>query len=569
MQEENNRVADDWFRYALALEASDEGFFDFDLIADRLWASARFRSITGLGDSCSSLDAWLDRVHPHDRPRLESEISELRGSRSRDILQEHRVRSEDGSWLWTRLRAVAHRDHAGRIAHIAGSLRDNTAQRMADPLTGLPNRAFFLDHVERRIEQGFQHGDWNFALLALTLDRFDSLCETLGSGGGEHILIETAARIQALLPESSLAARLLCAEFMVLIEGVNTQSEAAHYASTLLTRLREPVAPDGHPIVPQLAIGIAQAGVLCAHPEELVADAEAALLHARRRDPPGIVCYSRGMREQAVEQLDLKAELEHAIRQGEFVLHYQPEVDLRSNRIIGFEALVRWNHARLGLLPPARFIPLAEETGLIVPLGEWGLGEACRQLAHWRRTGSEPLQMARMSVNLSARQLEQPELVATVDRILGETGTPPACLRLEVTESSLISDAPAAQRSMLALTQLGVGLHMDDFGTGYASLDYLQRFPFDTLKIDRSFVQGIAWDRDSRLIVASILELARSFGMDVVAEGIEDAEQLEELKTMGCPCGQGFYFGRPMDPAGIEACVRTGSWTNATPVAHA
>ena len=569
---EENKPADDWFRYALALEASDEGFFDLDLIADQLWASTRFRSIAGLCDSCSTLDAWLDRVHPHDKPRLENEFRALRQTKAQQVANEHRVQNENGAWVWAQLRAVAHRDPSGRITHIAGSLRDNTAQRRSDPLTGLPNRVSFLEHLEHRLERGFQHADWNFALLSVTVDGFDSLCETLGSGGGEHLLIETATRLQALLPESSLAARLLGAEFMILLEDANTEADAARFAALAIESFREPLVLRGHTVVPQLAIGIAQASILYSHPEELMADAESALLYARRQEPAGVVCYTAGMRERAqelvIDRLELEAELRRAIGHGELVLHYQPEIDLRTNRIIGFEALVRWNHARRGLLSPAEFIPLAEETGLIVPLGEWGLAEACRQLVAWRCTGSELLQKARISVNLSGKQLEQPELVAHVEKILAETGLSPACLRLEVTESSLISDAPPAQRNMLALEKLGVGLHMDDFGTGYSSLDYLQRFPFDTLKIDRSFVRGIAWDHDSRLIVGSILALARSFGMDVVAEGIEDADQLEELKTMGCPCGQGFYFARPMDPAAIDDLIRTGAFAN-TPLAQA
>jgi EAL domain-containing protein (putative c-di-GMP-specific phosphodiesterase class I) len=296
-------------------------------------------------------------------------------------------------------------------------------------------------------------------------------------------------------------------------------------------------------------------------------------MHARKHESSGVACYSQGMRERAAEllidRLELETELRIAIRSGELVMFYQPEVDLRTNRIIGFEALVRWNHARRGLLPPAAFIPLAEETGLIVPLGAWGLAEACRQLVQWQKHGSAELKTARISVNLSAKQLEQPDLVDHVREILAETGLAPASLRLEVTESTLITDAATAQKTMRALEKLGVGLHMDDFGTGYSSLDYLQRFPFDTLKIDRSFVRGIVYDHDSRLIVSSILSLARSFGMDVVAEGIEDAEQLEELKAMGCPCGQGYYFAKPMDPAAIDLLIRTGAWNPQTPIAQA
>ena len=574
MPQQNPQSGDDWYRYALALEASEEGFWDWDLVAEQLWASPRFQSITGLTASCSTIDAWLDRVHPDDKPRLEIQLRALRQGKASHFAGEHRVRSQDQAWRWVQTRALVSRDPSGRITHIAGALKDNTALRMADPLTGLPNRVFFLDHLERRIERGFQHADWDFSVLSLTLDRFQQLSETLGSSGGERLLIETAARLQSLLPPSSIAARLMGPEFMILLEGTHTEADAARFAATAIDAVRQPFLLRGHTIVPQLAIGVAKASMLCSHPEEIMGDAENALTHARRKDPPGVACYAEGMRERAVERLELEADLERAIRQGELVMFYQPEVDLRTNRIIGFEALVRWRHTRRGLLSPAEFIPLAEETGLILPLGEWGLGEACRQLVLWRQTSSEQLRKARISVNLSAKQLEQRDLVQRVQRVLAETGLSPASLRLEVTESSLISDAPAAQTNMRALEKLGVGLHMDDFGTGYSSLDYLQRFPFDTLKIDRSFVQGIVYDQESRLIVGSILSLARSFGMDVVAEGIEDADQLEELKTMGCPCGQGYYFARPMDPAAIDALVRSGHWASPsgstlTPIAQA
>jgi diguanylate cyclase (GGDEF)-like protein/PAS domain S-box-containing protein len=564
MPEEQKQNTEDWYRYALALEASEEGFWDWDLLTHRLSASTRFRSITGLPAS-STVDAWLERVHPNDKPRLEAELLALRRGKSRKISNEHRVQSADGAWHWVEVRSVVACEPSGRVTHVAGALRDNTACRMADALTGLPNRIFFVNHLERRLERGFQHGDWNFAVLSLTLDRFDLISETLGSSGGERFLIETANRLQSLLPETSVAARLMGAEFMVLLEGSHAEADAARFAVETMNAFREPFILRGHTIVPQLAVGVAQANMLCSHPEELMANAESAVIHARRQEPPGVACYSSGMREHAMERLELEAELERAIRSDELVMFYQPEIDLRTNRIIGFEALVRWKHARRGLLPPGEFIPLAEETGLIIPLGEWGLAEACRQLVEWRHAASEQLQTARMSVNLSARQLGQPDLVQRIQHILSQTGLSAPSLRLEVTESSLISDAPTAQKNMLALEKLGVGLHMDDFGTGYSSLDYLQRFPFDTLKIDRAFVRNITWDRDSQLIVSSILSLARSFGMDVVAEGIEDEEQLEELRTMGCPCGQGFYFAKPMDPASIDTLVRTGAWIHPSP----
>jgi diguanylate cyclase (GGDEF)-like protein len=446
------------------------------------------------------------------------------------------------------------------VTHVAGSLTDNTETRTADALTGLPNRLFFIDHLESRLERGRQRGDWDFAVLAVALDRFDRVNETLGSSGGDRLLMETAQRLQSLLPERSVAARLNGAEFLVCLEPIHNEAEATRFAEEMRAIVHQPFVWRGQRITPQVTIGIARADASYAHPEDVMNDAESALAHARHEEAPGVVCYSRGMREKALDKMQLEADLEKAIRAGELVMYYQPEVDLRTSRIVGFEALVRWRHARRGLLPPAEFIPLAEETGLILPLGDWGLSEACRQLVAWRKGGREDLHGVRMSVNLSARQFEQPDLVERVRHVLQETGLGPGALRLEVTESSLISDAASAIKTMHGLGELGVGLHMDDFGVGYSSLHYLQRFPFDTLKIDRSFVQGVVSDRESHQIVRSILDLARSFGMDVVAEGIEDASQFKELKTMGCPCGQGYFFAKPMAPAAIDAMMAKGGF---------
>lgn len=557
MPQGNRENGEEWTRYALALEASQEGFWDWDLIAGRLWGSRRWTAILGLSEAWAGLDAWMERVHPQDKPRFEVELRALREGKAREVKNEHRVRQDSGEWRWVEARGIAARDEHGRVTHVAGSLMDKTEGRMTDPLTGLPNLSFFTEHLERRLERARQSSEWDFAVLALALGGFERMHETLGSGGGDRLLMETGWRLQGLLPEASVAARILGADFLVCLEGVRTRTDGTRLAEELMEMVRRPFVWQGHRVAPQLAAGVVQATPWHAHPEELVSDARSALAHARRQEPPGVVCYASGMRETELARLELEADLDRAIQAGEMRMHYQPEVDLRTGRIVGFEALVRWQHARRGLLPPGEFIPVAEETGLILPLGDWGLGEACRQMVAWQHSGNEELQAARISVNLSARQFDQENLAERVGQVLEETGLPPAALRLEVTESSVLSRGATALGTMRALGRLGVGLHIDDFGTGYSTFDYLQRYPFDTLKIDRSFVEGIACDAESKLIVGTILELARSFGMDVVAEGIEDAEQLDALKTMGCPCGQGYYFARPMEASAIDAMVRS------------
>lgn len=558
--EKRQESGEDWIRYALALEASQEGFWDWDLVADRLWGSRLWQSMTGVHETCTRVSNWMERVHPCDKPRFEAELSAVRAGKCRSLRNEHRVRQGDGHWRWVLAHAVVGQDEDGRVIHVAGSLTDTTDSRMADALTGLPNRLFFADHLERRMERGRQRGDWNFAVLSVAVERFDRVNETLGSSGGDRLLMETAQRMQTTLPEDSVAARLSGAEFAVCLESVHSDRDAASFARLLASRLNTPFVWQGHRIVPQMSIGVAMADAACGHPEELMSDAESALAHARKAETAGVVCYSQGMRERAIERMELETDLERAIRSGDLTMFYQPEVDLRTRRIVGFEALVRWRHARRGLLPPADFIPLAEETGLILPLGDWGMREACRQMVSWHNGPYAQLKKARVSVNLSARQFDQPDLATRVRTVLEQTGLGADALRLEVTESSLITDAIAALKTMRELASLGVGLHMDDFGVGYSSLHYLQRFPFDTLKIDRSFVQGVVNDRESRQIVRSILDLARSIGMDVVAEGIEDADQLKELQSLGCPCGQGYYFAQPMDAKSIDELMAGGGF---------
>lgn len=551
---------EEWYRYALALEASQDGFWDWDLIANQLWGSNRWRSITGVAAACSSLDAWMDRVHPQDQPRFEMELRAVRAGRAEAMDSEHRIRQSSGAWRWVQTRGRAVRDAVGRVTHLTGSITDVTACHLTDSLTGLPNRLFFVQTLEQRMEAARRSGEWNFAVLAVALDRFPSMNEMLGSAGGDQLLIDAAERLRARMPEHAVTARLTGAEFLVCLETTRGEADAVQFAAEAAELLREAFVWCGHRILPQPALGLAQADEQYGYPEELIRDAESALAHARRQEPRGVVCYLRGMRERALEKLQLEAELEQAIRREELVMFYQPEVELRTRRIIGFEALARWRHPQRGLLPPAEFIPLAEESGLILPLGEWAMREACRQMMAWRRSEHAALREARVSVNLSAKHFEQPGLVEYVRQVLGETGLAPRRLRLEVTESSLIADAESAEATMQELHRLGVGLHMDDFGVGYHSLHHLQHLPFDTVKIDRSFVEGVARDRASRQIVGAILELARSLGMDAVAEGIESTKQLEELRKLGCPSGQGYYFGRAMAPRMIEGSLRSGEW---------
>lgn len=550
-------------QFALAALASLDGFWELDLRTNEAHFSPQWQRIAGLTGEhfTGTLEHWLPRVHPTDRERFEAELKAMRAGKSQQIQDRHRLRHNNGLWRWVTIRAVSARDESGAVTHIAGTMTDHTDRRMADPLTGLPNRLFFMDYLEHRFQRAQEHRDWNFAVLSLGLERFKLVNERLGYEGGDALLMEAAGRLTDAIGKwkissETIVARLNAAEFLICLEGIEDETQATDAARHMTDELRRPFQWRGRKVIPETAIGVAKAEPGVASPEDLLHEADTALAEAKATGRGHLVCYSHGMRERALERMQLEADLEHAIRDGQLVLHYQPEIDLVTGRIVGFEALVRWQHPERGIVMPGEFIDLAEETGLILPLGDWGIREACRQVMAWRKlineTSPKNALDLRVSVNLSAKQFGRPGLVGRVAEILESTAMPASDLRLEVTESSLMSNPDTAQTTMQGLQRLGVGLHMDDFGTGYSSLNHLHRYPFDTLKIDRSFVQEIS-QKNSSEIVRTILDLARSLDMEVVAEGIETAEQAERLQSLGCHLGQGYYYARPMAADDVSA----------------
>ena len=560
-------------RFALAVQASLDGLFDLDLGTNEACFSAQWQRIIG-GEPqgrVAGLDHWLDRVHLEDRARLIAELKALRLGKARQVRNEHRLKDESGLWRWVLVHAISGHDEQGAITRIAGAITDQTERKMIDSLTGLHNRLYFIDHLERRFERARQQNDWNFAVVSLGIERFEIINESLGYTGGDALLTETATRLSGALPQypggdDAVIARLNGAEFLVCLEAAANEAAAIRVAQEIGSVLSRPFQWRCNRVSPAIVIGLAHADPSIKCPEDLMRDADAALVEAKTGERGRLVCYSSGMRERAIARMQMEVDLEQAIRSGQLVLHYQPEIDLATRRIIGFEALIRWHHPQRGLVMPNEFIPLAEETGLILPLGDWGLMEACRQIMVWRQLLQQlaetvpeaesasrlPVDL-RVSVNLSAKQFGRDGLVKQIAGILSSTAIAAADLRLEVTESSLMSHEDTAQATMQDLQKLGVGLHMDDFGTGYSSLNHLHRYPFDTLKIDRSFIQRMTEQKSSAVIVRTILDLAHSLDMEVVAEGIETAAQAERLRSLGCRLGQGYYFSRPMTPESISA----------------
>ncbi|HEV7665073.1 MAG TPA: EAL domain-containing protein, partial [Chloroflexota bacterium] len=419
-----------------------------------------------------------------------------------------------------------------------------------DHLTGLPNRALFMDRVEQALGRA-DRNERSVAVLFLDLDNFKVVNDSVGHAAGDRLLTAIADRLRACLGPESTLARFGGDEFTVLLEDVRDVDEVNAIAQRIRDALQQPIRIAERDVFATVSIGIAASTPGQDTPGNLVRNADVAMYRAKSDGRARWVIFDRGLDANAVERLELESELRLALERDELVVYFQPIVTLGTGRIQDMEALVRWRHPEHGLIAPDRFIPLAEETGLIIPMGQWVLETACAQLRAWQlRFGDRDMAV---SVNLSARQFQHPTLVSDVARVLQQTGLQPECLMLEITESLAMRDAVSTASILAELKSLGVRVAMDDFGTGYSSLSYLQRFPIDVLKIDRSFVSQLGRGRPDEAIVEAVIALARGLSMDVTAEGIETSEQLTRLQKLGCQRGQGYYFARPLTaPAATE-----------------
>jgi diguanylate cyclase (GGDEF)-like protein/PAS domain S-box-containing protein len=559
-------------RYALAVRGANDGLWDWDLKADRVFFSPRWKAMLGFGDADvgDSPREWLDRIHPDDRPPFRRHLDTHLGGGSDHFEFEHRMRNAAGEYLWVLARGVAVRDERGTPYRMAGSQTDITARKRAehqlqhdalhDGLTGLANRVLFMDRLACALADLQRRAAPHFAVLFFDLDRFKNINDSLGHTLGDKLLVGIARRLEHFLRPGDTVARLGGDEFAILIHRVDDASGAIHVADRIQEILSMNFSIDGHDVMVTASIGIAHSSTGYTNPEEILRDADIAMYRAKAGGKARYEVFDRDMHQSAVTLLRLETELRHSVHRGEFEMHYQPIVSLTQGRIVGFEGLVRWRHPKRGLVTPDQFIAIAEETGLIVPLGWWVLRESCRQTRRWQRQFPADPSLW-VSVNMSGKLFMKTDMVDEMLGILEETGLEPRSLRLEVTENVVMDHADLAIRNLMELRGLGVQLSIDDFGTGYSSLSYLQRFHYDSLKIDRSFVSKLGTAGDSRAIVETILNLANSLGIGVVAEGIETAEQVERLRRMQCPHGQGYWFSRPLTvPAAEELMASAPSW---------
>jgi diguanylate cyclase (GGDEF)-like protein/PAS domain S-box-containing protein len=571
-------------RLAAAQRIARLGHWERDLsTGEVVWSEEIFRLLGVEPGSCRpGMEAFLARLHPDDRERA-ARAAEDAITGSRPYALDLRVGLPGGEIRHLHDQAEVILDPQGRARHMAGTLQDITDRKRAeeqirrlayyDGLTRLPNRLLSTERLKVALENARRQSR-TVAVLFLDLDQFKRINDTLGHGAGDRLLQGVADRLRKCLragdtiargdphDPSDTVARLGGDEFIISLTDIARGEDAARVARRILKTLEEPFRLDGQDVLVGGSIGISLYPHDGEDVEALLRNADSAMYHVKDSGRGTFEFYDRSMNAKARERLAMEGSLRKALERGELLLHFQPQVDTDTGAIVGAEALVRWNHPDRGLVPPLEFIPLAEETGLILPIGEWVLKSACAQGKAWRDAGHGGLMMA---VNLSGRQFRQQPLSRVVREAVDGTGFDPKSLELELTESVLMRDADETVRTLRELRSQGPRISVDDFGTGYSSLSYLSRFPIDTLKIDRSFVRGITSGRGEAAIAAAIIAMARGLGLGVVAEGVESREQRDSLRGHGCRMMQGYLFGKPVPAeefAGLLArspAARTGA----------
>lgn len=542
-------------RFSLAAAGSNDGLWDWEVTTGRVYYSPRWNEIVGLPEAPAeaTLDAWLGRVHPNEIAEVARRLDEHIEGRSEHFESEHRLRRDDGSYLWVLCRGVAVRDQDGLAVRMAGSLSDVSRRKETehelrhgayfDKLTGLPNRALLRECLEEAIEA--RTGEASaFTVLFLDFDNFKVVNDSLGHCAGDELLTAVASRISRCIQTSAAGfqptvARLGGDEFVVLLRG---QCDPAEIAMSIQAALREPLALHGTEVHTSASIGITIDTGTYSNPDDVLRDADTAMYYAKEQGAGQYAVFDEAMRNGAVARLALENDLRLAIQDGSLGVHYQPIIDLASGKTIGAEALVRWTHPKHGFVSPDRFIPIAEETGLIVPLGHHVLRTACNDIRRMRDLG---LNM-RVNVNLSSRQFSQASLVESVTQTLESFGLPTSSLCLEVTETVVMDDVDAAAATIRRLRDIGIQVYMDDFGTGYSSLSCLKLLPLTGLKLDRSFTAHLEDGSANPAIIHAVVTLAGHLQLSVVAEGVENTDQLAAVLALECDSAQGYHFGKPM-----------------------
>jgi PAS domain S-box-containing protein len=557
-------------RYALAIRAANDGIFDWRLDTGEGHFSARWRALLGCEDGhVASLDTWFARVHPDDLTALRSSLDEHLAGKTDHFEMEHRVQGPSDSYRWVLARAVAVRDDTGHAVRLAGSLSDITEGKVADALTGLPNRVLLMDRLGRLIGHAHRAPGFQVVVMFIDLDRFKMINDSLGHHVGDELLIQASARLDGCVRSTDTVARIAGGstvpgstvgrvggdEFVVVLGGMNQAAGAPTVAERLHAAFAEKFDVCGHEVFVSLSVGVAISGPQTERGEDLLREADTAMYRAKAAGPARTEFFRHDMRQEARVELESDTELRLALERREFELLYQPIVDLDTGQTVTLEALLTWRHARSRATSAAQLIGIAERTGLIVPLGLWVLEQACADLVKLTTRYPE-LSSVGVSVNLSAKQLAVPDLAGAFEGVVGAIGLDPSRVEFELTESCVMVDPGAAQRTLEALRQRGFRLSIDDFGTGHSSLSYVHRLPVERLKMDRSFLSHERGPRETDGVIRAVVDLGRHLGLGVVAEGVETAADVARVRALGCTTAQGYYLAVPQRLDRVATAMR-------------
>ena len=544
-------------RYALASRAANDGLWDWKLESDRIYYSSRWKNLLGYDNSeiKNTPEEWFSRIDRDSLEEVKQLIQEIKNKDRYQFEISYRMHHKDGNYRWMLCRGIAVEDEEGKIYRITGSQTDITKSRsieeqlrhaaLHDKLTGLPNRAFFNQELAKLINISHTDRNYLFAVLFIDLDRFKVINDSLGHEAGDQLLIDTAQKLQDSIREGDIVARLGGDEFVILLKQINDVENAIAIAERIQEKLIEPVKIKTHEVFVTASIGIALSHHNYDNIDDFLRDADTAMYEAKANGKARYTVFEPAMYQKALKVLELDKDLRRAIDRNEFELFYQPIVDLTNQKITGFEALLRWQHPEKGFISPDEIIPIAEETGLILPIGWWVLRTACHNISQWQKE-YKAYRSLKISVNISAIQFSQIDFIERVTQILQETDLEPQYLQLEITETTIIKNIDRANFILQTLKAMGIKVSMDDFGTGYSSLSYLYQLPINTLKIDRSFLQNVDRDSHKLEVIRTIILLAKNLGMDVIAEGVENNQQRALLLEYCCQYGQGYLFSKPL-----------------------
>ena len=550
-------------RYALATRAANDGIWDWDLITDEVYYSPRWISMLGLEEQAvkNNPDEWLDRIHSDDRDGFIKALNSHLSGSTDTIECEYRILHHDGGYRWMLCRGLVVTTNEQKPYRIAGSQSDITNRKrmeqelihkaLHDELTGLPNRALFEDRLLNCLDQFRRQPKKLAAVLFLDLDNFKFVNDNYGHGCGDDLLIRIARILETCLRPGDTVSRFGGDEFAILVDNMDSSADPNHIANRIQTELSSPISIDHKNLLISASIGIISVNSSYQTTEDILRDVDIAMYSAKNKGRARFEVFDVGMRETSLHRINIDFEIRKALLDNEFFLHYQPIFEAKEKKLMGFEALIRWQHPTRGLLYPIDFINIAEETKQIIPIGEWVLKTACLQAQEWNHYSSKPIKIA---VNLSRIQLRDETIVQKVTQALEESNLPPELLELEITKSTAMDNIEITYKQLDILQKIGVTIAIDDFGCGYSSLDHLKRFPANTLKIDRSFINDLR--QDDQAIVSAMISMAHQLKLKVIGEGVETDSQLSILSDMDCDEVQGFLLGKGVSSEEIWGILR-------------